>query len=342
MAGTAKSGAKKRITINDIASMAGTSKTTVSFYLNGKTERMSEDTQERIRKAIHDTGYEPSPLARGMNAKKSSLIGVVIGDITNTFSNQIVKGIDSISSEAGYRMLVCSSNFNKQNELAYIDRLLAIGVDGFIVQPTAQFKEITKSIRDAGKELVFIDSKLYDFASNWVKTNNYEASYKAVEACIAKGYKRFLVVTAAPGLVSSRIERFSGFVDALEAHELGFTQFLLENDEVNAEKLKTFLRANVDGKTPTLVFAPNCWALPDIYPAMREFYPLMPDRLGLLGFDNPEWVSVASPSVSSVMQPAYLEGQTAANILLDLIAEKGEIDPHQVLDCQVQWGETTL
>ena len=127
-----QSSAKKRITINDIAQMAGTSKTTVSFYLNGKTDRMSEDTQKRIRKAIKDTGYEPSPLARGMNAKQSHLIGVIIGDITNAFSNQIVKGIDTVISAEGYRMLVCSSNFNKQNEAAYIDRLLALGVDGFI------------------------------------------------------------------------------------------------------------------------------------------------------------------------------------------------------------------
>ena len=332
---------KKRITIKDIAEMAGTSKTTVSFFLNGRTNRMSEETQERIRRAVRETGYEPSPIARGMNAKQSYLIGVIIGDITNTFANQIVKGIDEVASKAGYRMLVCSSNFDRQNELAYIERLLALGVDGFIVQPTANFKEITASIKDAGKELVFIDSKLYDFASNWVKTDNYEASYRAVEACIAKGYKRFLVVTAAPGLISSRIERFSGFVDALEAHELGFTQFLIENDRVDQERLHAFLQANIDGTTPTLVFAPNCWVLPDIYVACKEYYPLMPDRVGLLGFDNTEWAGVASPSVSVVVQPAHDEGQQAASILIDLIAEKEDVDPHRVLNCQVARGDTT-
>ena len=333
---------KKRITINDIAKMANTSKTTVSFYLNGKTSRMGEDTQARIRKAIHDTGYEPSPLARGMNAKSSQLIGVIIGDITNTFANQLVKGIDSVASKQGYRMLVCSSNFDKQNELAYIDRLIALGIDGFIVQPTARFKEISQTISDNNKPLVFIDSKLYDFNSNWVKTDNYEASYQAVEACIEKGYKRYLVITAEPGLISSRIERFSGFVDALEAHDLGFTQFILENDKVDRDKLKAFLDANIDGSTPTLVFAPNCWALPDIYETCRDFYPLMPDRLGLLGFDNTEWVSVANPSVSVVVQPAREEGQTAAQILLDLIAEKEQVETHRVLDCHVQWGMSTL
>ncbi len=337
-----QSSVKKRLTITQIAEMAGTSKTTVSFYLNGKTDRMSEETQNRIRKVIEETGYEPSPLARGMNAKESKLVGVIIGDITNAFANQIVKGIDEVISAEGYRMLVCNSDFSKQNELAYIDRLLALGVDGFIVQPTAQFKEITRQISDAKKPLVFIDSKLYDFASSWVKTDNYEASYQAIEACVQKGYRRFLVITAEPGLISSRIERMSGFVDALESHDIGFTQFVIEGDSVNEEKLGAFLKANIDGTTPTLVFAPNCWALPDIYKCCRDYYPLMPDRVGLLGFDNTEWVSVASPSVSVVVQPAREEGATAARILLDAVAEKDETDPHQVLDCSVQWGDTTL
>ena len=334
--------AKKRVTINQIAQMAGTSKTTVSFYLNGKTDRMSAETQERVRRVIEQTGYEPSPLARGMNSKESKLVGVIIGDITNAFANQIVKGIDEVISAEGYRMLVCNSNFDKQNEMAYIDRLLALGVDGFIVQPTAQFKEITRQISDAKKPLVFIDSKLYDFASSWVKTDNYEASYQAVAACVQKGYRRFLVVTAEPGLISSRIERMSGFVDALESHELSYTQLTIEGDSVDERSLAAFLAQNIDGSTPTLVFAPNCWALPDIYRGFRTYYPLMPERVGLLGFDNTEWASVASPTVSVVVQPAREEGATAAQILLDAIADAGQIEPHQVLDCGVQWGDTTL
>lgn len=333
---------KKRITINDIAAMAGTSKTTVSFYLNGKTGRMSEDTQERIKAAIAKTGYEPSPIARGMNAKRTQLLGVIIGDITNTFSNQIVKGIEGVAAKAGYRVLVSSSNHSRTDERAYIDRLLAVGVDGFIVQPTAQFKEISKIIEDAGKQLVFFDSKFYDFASNWVKTDNYEATSRAVGECARKGYRRFLLVAAPPQLLSSRIERTSGFVDALEAAEMGFTQFEIENDEVDVEKLREFLRANIDGTTPTLVFAPNCWALRDVYVAMREFYPLMPTHVGLLGFDNTEWAGVASPSVSVVTQPAFEEGAEACRILLDLIQNKGDVDPHRVLDCHVQWGATTM
>lgn len=275
-----------------------------------------------------------------MNAKKSNLMGVIIGDITNTFSNQLVKGITAVADEAGYRVLVSSSNFSKADELAYIERLAAVGVDGFIVQPAAQFKEIMHSVEETGKKLVFVDSKFYDYASNWVKTDNYEASYRAVTACVDKGYEKFLLVTAAPGLLSSRIERFSGFVDALEAAGRGFAQFELKDDAVDVDALREFLRTHIDGATPTLVFAPNCWALPDVYRAM-QFYPLMPDAVGLLGFDNTEWAGVASPSVSVVVQPAQQEGQQAARILIDLIDEAHQVDPHQVLSCSVQWGATT-
>lgn len=329
---------KKRVTINDIAQMTGTSKTTVSFYLNGKTDRMGEATRERIRAAIEETGYEPSPLARGMNSKRSNLMGVIIGDITNAFSNQIVKGITSVADEAGYRVLVSSSNFSKEDELAYIDRLIAVGVDGFIVQPTAQFKKIMTSIEDASKQLVFIDSKFYDHSSSWIKTDNYEASYQAVQECIERGYERFLLVTAAPGLLSSRIERYSGFVDALSEKKIGFEQFDIADDGVDIPALQEFLRRNIDGSAPTLVFAPNCWALPDIYIAMREFYPLMPATVGLLGFDNTEWAGVANPAPAIIVQPALEEGRQAARLLIDLIEGGNEVERHQVLSCSTQWG----
>ena len=333
---------KKRVTINDIAQMTGTSKTTISFYLNGKTDRMSETTRERIREAIEKTGYEPSPLARGMNSKRSNLMGVIIGDITNAFSNQIVKGITSVADETGYRVLVSSSNFSKEDELAYIDRLIAVGVDGFIVQPTAQFKKIMTSIEDAGKQLVFIDSKFYDYASSWIKTDNYEASYQAVQECIERGYERFLLVTAAPGLLSSRIERYSGFVDALSEKKIGFEQFDIADEGVDIPALQEFLRRNIDGTTPTLVFAPNCWALPDIYIAMREFYPLMPTTVGLLGFDNTEWAGVANPAPAIIVQPALEEGRQAARLLIDLIEGGNDIERHQVLSCSTQWRPTAV
>ena len=334
---------KKRVTITEIARLAGTSKTTVSFYLNGHTDRMSKETHDRIGQVIRETGYEPSPLARSMNAKQTYLIGVVVGDIANHFSNQIVKGIDSVANEAGYRLLISSSNFDRDNEHALIDRLISVGVDGFIVQPTARFREVAEAIGSSGKKLVFFDSKYYDYTASWVKTDNYEATKRALSEVLAKGYGRVLVVAAEPQLLSSRTERLQGTTDTIEALGLPSEHFVIPDKGVPQKELTAWLHEQLDECTvPTLVFAPNCWALPDIYVAMRDFYRRMPKEVGLLGFDNTDWAEVASPSVSVIAQPAFEEGVEAAKILLDLISGAGRIDPHQVLPCTVQWGQSTL
>ena len=76
-----------KVTINDIAKLAGVSKTTVSFYLNGKLEKMSEETRKKLEDVIAKTNYFPNTMARSLNYKQTYLIGVIIGDITNSFAN---------------------------------------------------------------------------------------------------------------------------------------------------------------------------------------------------------------------------------------------------------------
>lgn len=147
---------ERKITIKDIAEMAGTSKTTVSFYLNGKTEKMSEETKAKIAKVIEKTNYRPSIVARSLNSKNSKLIGVLIGDITNTFSNQIVKGIESAASKDGYQIIVGNSDYNHKREENYVERMLSMGVGGFIIQPTAQFRKLSKKIEGLKNQWSFL------------------------------------------------------------------------------------------------------------------------------------------------------------------------------------------
>ena len=216
-------------------------------------------------------------------------------------------------------------------------------MDGFIVQPTARFREVAEAIGSSGKKLVFFDSKYYDYTASWVKTDNYEATKRTLSEVLAKGYERVLVVAAEPPLLSSRTERLQGTTDTIEALGLPSEHFVIPDRGVPQEGLTAWLHEQLDECTvPTLVFAPNCWALPDIYVAMRDFYGRMPEEVGLLGFDNTDWAAVASPSVSVIAQPAFEEGVEAAKILLDLISGAGKIDPHQVLPCTVQWGQSTL
>ena len=332
---------ERKVTIKDIAEMAGTSKTTVSFYLNGKTEKMSEDTKAKIAAVIKKTNYRPSIVARSLNSKNSKLIGVLIGDITNTFSNQIVKGIETIASKYNYQVIVGNSEYSYQREENYIEQMLSMGVAGFIVQPTAQFRKLSKKLLKLNKPLVFFDSKLYDLKSNWIKTNNYEATYETIVKCIIKGYESFYLITADPQLISTRLERVSGFIDALADYNFNYKTFILENDRVDFKMLHNFFESTLNVSKKSLVFVPNCWALPDIYLALKQYRNNMP-QIGLIGFDNLEWVNFSSPSITTIIQPAFKEGEEAAKIVIDQIEGKNKLDNQKILNCYVNWNESTL
>lgn len=330
----------ERITIKEIAKRANTSKTTVSFYLNGKTEKMSSDTKNRIAKVIAETNYRPSAAARSLNAKGTRLIGVIIGDITNTFANQIVKGIDDLAREKKYQLIVGNSNYVYENEEKYVNRMLNMGVDGFIIQPSSNFHGLIKTIKDENKELVFIDSQVSMEHEKWVKTNNYEAVLETTEELIQRGYENFILLTADPQILSTRLERTCGFKDALQLAGRQCSTKIIDED-VEADEIRNFLTQELKLGSKTLVFVANCWLLPKVYVALKNFRNLIPETIGLVGFDNQEWTNFSSPTVTTIMQPAYEEGKSAASILIDALEGTKEEVPNQILKCHVNWSEST-
>ncbi|AND79361.1 LacI family DNA-binding transcriptional regulator [Streptococcus pantholopis] len=329
---------QRKVTIKDIAELAQTSKTTVSFYLNKRFDKMSEETQKRIREAIELTHYKPSIAARSLNAKTTKLIGVVIGDITNSFSNQIVKGIDSKAQEFGYQIIIGNSNYDPSREDELIEKMLNIGIDGFIMQPTSNFRKYSHIVDVKKKHVVFFDSRLYEHRTSWVKTNNYEAVYDTIQQCINKGYENFVMITGNPKLLSTRIERASGFIDVLEANHLNYQQMIIDEKQTSSSDISRFLQENL--KEKSMVFVPNCWALPKVFTAMKSLNIEIP-QTGLVGFDNMEWTQFSSPTISTIIQPAYKEGEQATKILIDEIEGINKEAKQQTFDCRVNWQEST-
>lgn len=328
-----------KMTIKEIAQLSNTSKTTVSFYLNGKRDKMSLETQNRIKEVIERTGYQPSVLARSLNAKKMNLIGVLIGDITNTFANQIVKGIDDIAKSKNYQLIVGNSNYDFELEKQYVERMLAMGVDGFIVQPTVEFEAINREILKKEKPVVFIDSQSRNTQGLWVKTNNYEAVMETVETLLKAGYEDFIMISAEPGVLTTRMERTTGFADTLANYGKQCTTMIVDN-ETDSDEIKSFLNQHITEKK-TCIFAANCWVLPKVYLALKSRIHEIPEHIGLLGFDNLEWTEFSAPTVTTIVQPAYNEGKHAAKILIDAIEEHHEEAPNQILKCTINFQEST-
>lgn len=114
-------------------------------------------------------------------------------------------------------------------------------------------------------------------------------------------------------------------MDALEDNDIKYETLIIEEDEDKPEIIADFLDERLDFNKKNLVFVPNCWALPTVFLAMKYHRKHMP-YLGLIGFDNLEWVNFSSPSVTTIVQPAVEEGIEVAKIIIDQIEEKNEID----------------
>ena len=126
----------KRVSIKDIAELAGVSHSTVSRALHGRG-RMSEETRMRIIALAEDVGYTPDALARGLVSGETRTIGVVVTTIADPFVVQIVDGIESVAQEAGYSVFLSASHNDPDREMAVVETFRQRRVDAVIVTARA-------------------------------------------------------------------------------------------------------------------------------------------------------------------------------------------------------------
>lgn len=136
-----------KTTIQDIANMAGVSKSTVSRYLNNGY--ISEENKSKINKIIQETGYRSNFFAKRLKSKKSYLIGVVIPRMESSTTNKILRGIEEELEKSKYEMFISISNLKVKKELDFIEKFNLKGVDGIIVLTT----EITKKHYELTEEI---------------------------------------------------------------------------------------------------------------------------------------------------------------------------------------------
>ena len=333
----------KKLTINEIAERAGVSKTTVSFYLNGKTNKMSEETMERIRKIIEETGYEPNAAARALKSKSGGVIGVILGDLSQPFAAKALKGIEEEANLKGYQVLVGASGMSFSKEEEYIESMSGLGVAGFIIQATYRFGILGMELEKRNRNLVYLDVSPYDTKGKSVKSGNYTSVYEAISQCVKKGYEQFIIISDGSQDDYGGVANAQGFKDALREAGKTFKVYYLDQDDTE-EAVGTYLHQQIDAKKKTLIYVSDASALQRVYGAVKQledYQSLMPEKLGLIGFDISGWTKMTTPPITAIVIPAYQEGRMAARQLLDMIHGKGD-SKEVVLKNKIIWRESTM
>lgn len=302
---------------------------------------MSEATKLRIKNAIETTGYIPSAQAQAMVKKSSGLIAVLILDNTNAWAAQMTNGIEDAALEAGYQTIICNSRFDSTLEADWVEKMLSIGADGLLIQPTNQFRAVDRRIAKVGKPVVYFDCDLLSFNTSWIKSNLYDGVYSAATHCIEKGYENFLIIEGEPK-GRTRIEREYGFTDALEASNKPYERLIIEQNTLSIPDITQWLNNHILPSKKTLVFVPNQWALKSVYSSLHSYEKIIPNQVGLLGFNNTSWTDLPIKSISTIVEPVYEEGYTACKMLLERINNPSLEPEHKLLTCNVNWLKSTI
>ncbi len=308
----------KKVTIKDVAAMAGVSITTVSHALNNN-RHVSESTRNRIIKAVEELNYKPNIIAQSLKQSKTNTLGVIVPDITNPFFTAIVSAIESLANSRGYTVILNNYNDNGDLEKRSLDILLRKQVDGIILAPGTQNTEYIQKDLVQQIPLVLLDRDIPDCDTDKILLDNYKAARDAVEYLIQMGHGRIALIAGA-SRISSNTAREKGYLDALKRAGLPVRKDYIQKRQARIsggyEAARNLIGLN---EKPTALFMASNTMTIGALKAIRETGMKCPEDLSVLSFGDFEWSSLFDPRLTCIHTPVLEMGKKAGELLLDRI-----------------------
>ncbi|MFW0855976.1 LacI family DNA-binding transcriptional regulator [Cronobacter dublinensis] len=320
-----------RPTISDVARAAKTGKTSVSRYLNGEKHLLSADLLARIEQAIAQLDYRPSQMARGLKRGRTRLIGLIIADITNPYSVNVLSGIEAACRDKGFTPLVCNTNNELDQELHYLDLLRSYQVEGIVVNAVGMREEGLNRLQQSALPMVLIDRKIPDFACDVVGLDNTQAATTATEHLIEQGFEALLFLSEPLGTVNTRRERLTAF----RAAAARYPGLVAENAETplhEVEHLDNTLRhfhTRYRGMRKAVISANGALTL-QVARSLKRIGLNWGADIGLLGFDELEWAELAGVGITTLKQPTWQIGYAALEQVVRRIEGQSQAVREQV------------
>jgi LacI family transcriptional regulator len=232
--------ASQRPTIVDVANLSGVSKSTVSNVLRG-AGRVSAPTRTRVLESIEALGYRPNSLARDLVRRRSNTIGVVLGDLANTFYAELVKLLELRISAAAYTTIVCNTDGHIELERERVEMLLERAVSGVAMLQFSGDRTVLEELSVAGVPVVVISC--WEEHADCVAVDDGAGMAAAVEHLYGLGHRRIAHVTSHLVEDSTRAARYAGYEHAMRRH--GLEPILLDADAWDPDSgLTAFAAAN--------------------------------------------------------------------------------------------------
>lgn len=322
-----------RITMDEIAKLAGVSKATVSRALNDSECGVGEQTRVRVKKIAEELGYSVEQTERKKNVSFTRYIALILPDITNPFFADLAKSVEHSLRRKGYSLVLANTDFSEDNEAAQIRELMVKRLEGILLVPSGiRAREEHDLPRRYQIPMVLMDRKLEGISDiPGVYSNNEYASVISCEHLIRKG-ARDIVFISGPLNVSTSIERFEGYKAVLAQHSIPFRPEMCRHGSYTVESgYNAVLELERSGISYSAILAANDLMALGALKAVREFGYRVPEDVQIIGFDNIEFSQYCEPSLSTMQQPTFDMGAKAVELLTGIIEKRDPVQPERLI-----------
>lgn len=318
----------KKVSLKDIASVAGVSTALVSYVLSGKEKeyRVGPDIAFKIKAIAKDLNYQPNLLAKGLRSGKTHTIGLIIADISNPFFANIARVIEDEAGKNGYTVIIGSSDETAAKSWNLLNVLVNRQVDGFIIVSAEDSEDLVHHLVETNVPFVLLDRHFPLIQTDFVVTNNFKAAYDAGVHLIRSGYEKIGLIAYRSELFHMK-ERIRGYRQALDDNNLPAESNWLS--EVSFDVVEPGIRKAIDsmtsGQSPVdaLIFATYGLAINGLK-YINELRLKVPDDLGIVSFGQAEVFDLYYCPITYMRQPIESLGKTAVDVLVKKLENPSE------------------
>lgn len=290
------------MSINEIAKHLQVSKSTVSLVINGKAEqgRISKALAKRILDYVEEIGYKPNALAQSLATGKSRTIGLIVENIGDSFFGPIALYIEENLRPFGYQVFYSSTFGDTEIANEILNTMLEKKVEGIILSPTIGQRELIQKVIKKKTPLVIFDRRVEELKTNYVGTDNYTASKKAVLHLFEKGFSNIAMITI-ESKQRQMADRLRGYQEIIKQHNAKayVLQLPFRGDKSNDIRLlKEFFEQNPE--IDALYFSTNYLCVK----TLKILNTLSSSSIyGMVAFDDHELFELIQPTITCIRQP---------------------------------------
>ncbi len=295
---------------------------TVSRALNNRSN-VEEETRQKVLETAKRLGYRPNYIAKSLVLNKTNTIGVVVPEITHSFFPEVIRGIEDVTYEKDYQLILTHSAENELRESKAINTLESKRVDGILISTaeTVRNYKLYKELVETKTPLVFFDRCVKNIGASCVSINDRESAQRVTQHLIEHGYKKIAYLSGSLKVTIAN-ERFAGYKEALSINNIKLDPNLVVEASFHEKGGYDAMNKLLDRPRKTWPRAVVAVNDPAAFGAMQAIYEKglkIPEDIAIVGMSDDIRAELMPSPLTTIHPPAYEVGKKAAQKLLSCI-----------------------